>query len=256
MKLLTFEKDFVWPFNLEFINSVVPKILILQIINLCLIGLVFISSNAFLRWNKQNISLTIFIALITFFIQIGVIIIEIQGLESIYKGQKYKMPSMNFLLKKGINLSLTTIIPLTIISLIVLLLSYLIFNFIKSGLIVLAVLSFVVTLFLLIYLSKAFQFIYIEATINNNGPLTSFRNAVILSREKGSWGIFFENILVGIFYSFVTSILSPFSELIASNLYLAILLGSCTFILLFCSFIHPLSVLVKGYNKLVSSHTK
>lgn len=256
MKLLTFEKDFVWPFNLKFINSVVPKILILQIINLCLIGLVFISSNAFLRWNKQNISLTIFIALITFFIQIGVIVIEIQGLEAIYKGQKFKMPSMNFLLKKGINLSLISIIPITIISLIVLLLSYLIFNFVKSGLIVLAVLSFVAILFLLIYLSKTFQFIYIEAIINNNGPLTSFRNAVILSREKGSWGIFFENIIVGIFYSFVISILSPFFELIASNLYLEILLGSCTFILLFCSFIHPLSVLVKGYNKLVSSHTK
>ena len=255
MKLLTFKKDFVWPFNLKFINSVVPKILILQIINLCLIGLVFISSNAFLRWNKQNISLTIFIALITFFIQIGVIIIEIQGLESIYKGQKYKMPSMNFLLKKSIKLSLTSIIPITIISLIALLYSYLLFIFINSGLIVLAVLSFVVII-ILIYLSKAFQFIYFEVIINNNGPLTSFRNGVILSRKKGSWGIFFENILIGIFYSFATSILSAFSELIESNLYLAIFLGSCTFILFFCSIIHPLSVLVKGYNELVSSNTK
>ena len=256
MKLLTFEKDFVWPFNLKLINSVVPKILILQVINLCLIGLVFISSSAFLKWDKQNISLTIFIALITFFIQLGVHVIEIQGLESIYKGQKYKMPSINFLLKKGINISLTSIIPLTIISLIVLLLSYFIFNSIKSGLIVIAVLGFVAVLFLLIYLSKVFQFIFIEAIVNNNGPITSLRNAVILSRKKGSWGIFFESRLVGIFYTFVTSILSPLSESITSNLYLAIFLGTCTLILLFCSFIHPLSVLVKGYNELVASNTK
>jgi len=74
MKLLTFEKDFVWPFNYKLIKSIIPMIIVLQILNAAVIFAYF--------WKgKLSMFFALLVVLITFLIQSGIFVIEIKGLE-------------------------------------------------------------------------------------------------------------------------------------------------------------------------------
>ena len=250
MKFLTFEKDFVWPFNYKLIKSITPLIIVLQILN----GAVIFS---YFFIGKLSILFSLLIILITFLIQSGIFVIEIKGLRTLYKNEKYKSPNINYILKKIIQLFISSILPFLLISFVLGVISLTLGSFIASGVTVLrniAYLGIILYPISLIYFGKKFQFLFLQALENFKGPLTTLENAVILSNMKGSWKIFLETILVGIFYGFTSFILTILSNTESSII--GIITGICLLILSWFATIHPLSVLVKGYNKLVSSNTK